>query len=207
MDETTVKFGTPEPIGFREFSKARPEIDLDLEARIVGQSVVSDFDETVYTDADAAGLKITQSAALIIKDCFDGWDHDISIRSEGSKTEILSFTLTPESQSLFEGAIKQYLDLKNGVYGWDHLDFGPYAENNEGQPRYNESPTAPGIGGLPWYMNPDSDDVMADVKLTPEMMKCKTAAPNGKGDKFCRQCGEKRAEGSRFCTGCGAKFE
>lgn len=48
MANINVKFGTPTPIGFREYDEKHPEIDLDLEVRFAGNTAVTDHDRSLY---------------------------------------------------------------------------------------------------------------------------------------------------------------
>ena len=54
MADISVKFGTPEPIKFREYDKNHPEIDLDLEVRAAGTAVVSAYDGNLYGSDEEA---------------------------------------------------------------------------------------------------------------------------------------------------------
>ena len=93
----------------------------------------------------------------------------------------------------------------------DIMGFGPYAENNEGQPKLDNGPKKPiGMEEVLKNYKPDSVDIMdPDFKFRPMFMNdtdVQGRSPNSADDKYCRQCGKKQGENSRFCSNCGAKF-
>ena len=64
MADISVKFGTPEPIKFREYDKNHPEIDLDLEVTAAGISVVTAYDGDLYSGDEEAAIKTGEIAGV-----------------------------------------------------------------------------------------------------------------------------------------------
>lgn len=73
MDALNVKFGTPAPIGFREYDKDHPQIDLELEVRFAGLTVVSAYDEARYGSSEAAAAKVRETALASLTEQIRTW--------------------------------------------------------------------------------------------------------------------------------------
>jgi len=223
MDKISVRFGTPEPIGFREYDERWSGIDLDLEGLVAGVTEITGYDPERYPDPETVRETVKEIALPTLKAIFAEWpegrslwrktgkeeiadcfDRRLAERGITCATEILSFTLTEESRQLFQEAMRWEWErnVRNWP-GWDHLDFNTTL-NNEGQPVQN-----PSVSPLPQGMDrrffPDSDDRGVDGATpgTPVGLWNCRGAPT---DKYCRSCGAKRPEGVRFCPECGASF-
>ena len=214
MEALTVKFGTPRPLQFREYDRDFPGVDLDLAVRIAGKSAVSAWDAERYPHAPDVESKIRELAVPTLKACLESWPEGKSVVRGGgrneiaayfdralseagirSQTELISFRLTEESEQLYKTIFTQAAEAKNAPFGWDHI----LEENHPGMPP--DFRPDDGDGGY----NPNFRDFRIWLKPmdSPEQQKESGNAP---GDKFCRQCGTRRAEGGRFCAECGAPF-
>jgi|GEM_PF-4325269 len=224
MENIRVKFGTPTPIKFREYDKDHPQIDLDLEVRFAGLSVVSAYDAALYDGDDEVSLKVRETALQYLTERIRTWpegrsfwknttktvleeslDRRLSEYGITAKTDIFSFALTPESRELYDAAIKDVTEQKMYI---DILDrYGNISYKNEGQPVFGKSPFTVLLTGNRNPFTPSSDDKAANTDETTVM----GIVPNGSRintskDKFCRFCGTKRVDGAVFCTECGTKF-
>lgn len=200
MEPVKVKFGTPQPVKFREPDMTFPGTDRECEVRMAFELVVTEYDDKKYSCVDDVISKIREMSLQLVKTCLKKWPQGKSvIRSDGraeipeyldrefekagivTQTEIKNFSLTEESDAWYRGMIGDHSPAPIGMADWVLL--------------HNPS----SIDGV----NPDF------LKLKPEDLSdifLYGGAPNGAEDKYCRQCGEKRAGNAKFCSNCGAKF-
>ena len=223
MTDIKVKFGTGTPIGFREYDENYPQIDLDLEFRAAGISVVSAYDGVLYGGDEEAVIKTGEVALSALKDCVRTWpegksfwnsatkavleeyiDERLSEYSITAETDLFSLALTSESRELYDAAIK---NLTEQEWFIDVIDrYKNVIAGNEGQPVTGGSDLdRPPMGRNPFTPSGNDEGFGMDKKTVAWFI------PNGSmintsGDKYCRQCGTKRENGVKFCTECGAKF-
>ena len=126
MADISVKFGTPEPIKFREYDKNHPEIDLDLEVTAAGISVVTAYDGDLYSGDEEAAIKTGEIALLSLTDCVRAWPEGVSFWNNTTqnvlekninerlfehgitaRTDLFSLALTSESRELYDAAVKK----------------------------------------------------------------------------------------------------
>ena len=163
-------------------------------------AAVSDYDRSAYPDEEALKTSLREDAAAILMRCFQDWPEGSSVvrgiakgllpeklnaelarRGITAETEVISFALTEESEQLYKQMLEyRHKIAQEGPFGWDHGCFK------------NDCVGWPNAGPMPM---PTGTSVGA-----PE-------AQTGTGDKFCRNCGEKRPENARFCPNCGEKYK
>ena len=224
MKQIAVRFGTPEPIGFREYDGKHPQIDLELELRAEGTVTVTYYDSALYGGDDEVSSKAREIALASISDSIRAWpegkslwknttkavleehiDERLAERGITAKTEIISFVLTPESEELYRAAVNDVCRQKMFV---DILScYKNVIDGNEGQPVTDKSIFD---GMPPWHVNPlapSSDDKGAGIDGTTVLgIVPNGSPPNTSKDKYCRHCGAKRENGAKFCPVCGAGF-
>ena len=228
MKSVDVKFGTPEPIGFREYDSGHPLIDLDLEFRAAGISSVTACDGALYNGEEDMTSKVRETALSAIKEFVSAWPEGRSFWKKGTKAElencidrrlaemgitaetrIFSFALTSESAELYNAAVKEHCEQKPFV---DIIDkYKDILEGNEGQPITGRM-TRPELFGR--YFTPSSDDKGMKISENADSAFVGMDPPadlermySGANDKYCRQCGAKRENNAKFCHECGAKFD
>ena len=224
MADISVKFGTPEPIKFREYDKNHPEIDLDLEVRAAGISVVTAYDGDLYSGDEEAAIKTREIALLSLTDCVRAWPEGVSFWNNTTKTvlekninerlseygitartDLFSLALTSESRELYDAAVKKVTEQRWVI---DIIDrYKDVIEGNEGQPKTGQSNLVrPPMGKNPFTPSSNDGGFVTDENTLIGIV------PNGSpinmyGDKYCRNCGAKREGNGKFCTDCGAKFD
>ena len=139
MASISVKFGTTEPIKFREYDEVYPDIDLELEFRAAGSSTVSAYDDAVYCSSEEAVSKAREIALSSLSDYVRTWPEGKSFWRNTAKTELAkyidgrlaecgitaetelsSFVLTKDSRELYDAAVseltksKMFVDIING---------------------------------------------------------------------------------------------
>ncbi len=224
MADLSVKFGTPAPIKFREYDKNHPEVDLDLEVRAAGISVVSAYDGGSYSNDEEAAIKTREIALLSLTDCVRTWpegksfwnnatkevlekfiDDSLSEHGITAKTDLFSLALTPDSRELYDAVIR---NMNEQQWIIDVIDrYKDVIDGNEGQPFTGKSNfDRPPMGKNPFTPVSNDEGFGTDTNTLIGIV------PNGSpikmsGDKYCRNCGAKREGNSKFCTECGAKFD
>ena len=210
MERFEVKFGTPEPIGFREFDEKYPEIDLDLEVRAAGTVTVTDIDALLYGGTEEAASKIREIALSSLSECIKNWPQGVSFWKNTTKAEVEkyidgrfaergitartvlgSFALTSESRELYDAAVADA--VRSGMFVDIIREYKNIIDSNEGQPPA-----------------PSSDDRMSGIDWTSGVMQI-GIMPDGSRigastDRFCRFCGANRMANAKFCTECGSRF-
>ncbi len=223
MADISVKFGTPEPIKFREYDKNHPEIDLNLEVRAAGTAVVSAYDGNLYGSDEEAVIKTGEIALLSLTDCVRNWpdgesfwknttravlekhiDERLSENGITARTDLFSLALTSDSRELYDAAIKNVNEQ-----GWfiDIMDrYKDVIDGNEGQPVIGKpNSDRPPMGKNPF--TPSSNDGGFSTDKNTLIGIVPNGSPiNTSGDKYCRNCGAKREGNAKFCTECGTKF-
>lgn len=202
MSENTetfdVKFRTQEPVEFTECSDKLQRGFIGLQGLLAGICSVSGYDASVYRDPGAAADFIRKNAQRIIRDCFDAWDQaeplflgnsgpriaryfDERLSEAGitASTRIAAFVLTPDSERILKRNLEEGGDPSLGADSM-YIVNGPDVFHTSSGP----VPVVPQPGTMP----------------SPAVIR------NGKDDRYCRLCGEKRRDGARFCAGCGAGF-
>lgn len=207
----SVKFGTQEPLQFRELD--HHGIDLDLETRVMGCIGVLSYDQEKYADEEEVTRTVKENAPRIFQEGLKQWNEEKSIlRSVGDdifhemlekgltelgitgKTEMVLFHLTANSQELYD-AVKKELSNQGSwdSPGWDRIkELVKYVKPDcdlHGAP----DPSPFDMGMMTYFNN---------MNVTSEKPKIKNAPT----DKFCRLCGTKRESNAKFCTECGAAF-
>lgn len=220
MEPVKVRFGTPEPVKFREYDTTILGMDIECAARMAFESVVTGYDGTKYACVEDVIVNLRAMALQSVTDCLKEWPKGRSVIRDKNRdgiaeyldlefgkagieacTELLNFSLTEECEKIYAAKLDEVIQTIAG----------PYAVNNEGQPTVGvPSPLPVGMGEWLKYVQPSSVDVVNPNKeFKPETMD---ASPlfvderNGAGDRYCRQCGEKRGGNARFCSNCDAKF-
>ena len=227
MEPVIVKFETPEPVKFKEPDLLFPGTDQECEARMAFESVVTEYDDKRYSCVDDVISKIREISLELVKTCLEEWPKGSPvIRSDGrdeiadhldrefektgivAQTKIKTFSLTEESEAWYRSMIgAHYIS----IIGPDKVG-GPYVVNNEGQPVLGDHTPLP--KGVDDRMRSSAQSFVDGVN--PDTLAFKPGdfdedslygkKPNGAGDKYCRQCGEKREKNAKFCSNCGAKF-
>ena len=198
MEKFSFKYGTPKPVKFRE-TMGTDRYDIDLEARMACNVIVSDFDETKYagqeelTGAVKAKMHemIEQSLEELAPESImlrNAWKEQLAkalekkLAEEGVKAEIdvFNFVLTPDSQEAFDAHKEVFKkEMLNGIEV-DRTD----------RPR-NE---------FLEKLKPDCVlQTAPDFSMLQYVAKCKE-------EGLCTFCLTKRLPGAKFCTECGKKF-
>ncbi len=231
MENITVKFGTLTPLRFREYDKAFPKVDLELEIRIAGHSDVSTFDSAIYGSDEEIKLKARETALSSLKESINTWPEGKSFfknttkevleeKIDGSlvehgieaKTVITSFVLSPESEEEYRAAVEEA--TKETMSADAMKKYAEVSYRNEGQPAGNEI-ERPYMGDLMSPMSgPSSIDggMKTADNADPEFMSMDPpenleAMYSGVHDKYCRQCGTKRLGNAKFCPVCGERYK
>lgn len=138
-----VKFGTPKPVTFREYSKYGDYVmDIDLDARFAGKCEVSQYDHNLYADDEAVSLFIKNRCCEILAKCLNNWTGEKSVmrsyfsgldgmfstelKNHGitATTEIVLKNLTPDSEAVYKEWLKT-VTTKSTNCGWDHMNVDP----------------------------------------------------------------------------------
>ena len=220
----TVKFGTPEPIKFREYDEKHPEIDLDLEFRAAGLLSVTDLGSTSFGSGEEAVSKLREIALSSIEDCARTWPEGVSFwnnttktvlekninerlfeRSITARTDLFSLALTSESRVLYDAAVKKVTEQRWVI---DIMDrYKDVIEGNEGQPKTGQSNLVRPLMGKNPFTPSSNDGGFVTDKNTLTGIDPNGSPINMSGDKYCRNCGAKREGDGKFCSDCGAKFD
>ena len=223
MENLIVKFGTQKPIGFREYDKDHPQIDLDLEVNAAGQSEVSDYDGGLYGGEKEVVSKTREIALKSLTECISSWpegksfwksmtktvlekhiDERLAEHGITAETGLYSLVLTSESRELYDAAVKDMTEQQ-----WFIDRIAPYKnviDGNEGQPKIDTSNyVRPPMGKNPFTPSSNDEGFRTDENtvfgIVPRGSPIRTS-----GDKYCRNCGAKRENDAKFCLKCGSKF-
>ncbi len=136
-----LKFGTPKPIGFREYwERGGTYVDVDLEARFVFKVEVSDYDGNRYDSDDAVISEIKVNGSEMISKCLnEDWpentpivksnfkglegllDQELERRGIKTHSELVTRILTSESEEEYKKMIDQQTFNNPTLRGWDHI--------------------------------------------------------------------------------------
>jgi hypothetical protein len=136
-----LKFGTPKPIGFREYwERGGNYVDVDLEARFVVKVEVSDYDGNRYDSDDAVISEIKVNGSEMIAKCLnEDWPENTPIVKSNFKgleglldqelerhgikahSELVIRGLTSESEEEYKKMIDQQIFNNPTSWGWDHI--------------------------------------------------------------------------------------
>lgn len=224
MADISVKFGTSAPIKFREYDKNHPEVDLELEVRAAGTTIVSAYDSGLYFNDEEIASKTRKIVLESLEERIKSWPEGVSFWKKATKavlenyideqlsengitarTVLFSFVLTPESRELYDAVVKHVTEQRWTI---DIADwYRKVIEGNEGQPvigTYNY--VRPPMGKNPF--TPSSNDEGFSTGKNTVLGIVPNGSPiNTSGSKYCTNCGAKREGNAKFCTECGAKFD
>jgi hypothetical protein len=80
MSELSFKFGTPEPVAFKEYCS-----DTEFQARLFGTALVTYYDSLVYGNDDSARTKIQKKIYELIPECLARWPEGKLIMGPNNK--------------------------------------------------------------------------------------------------------------------------
>jgi len=137
-----VKFGTPKPVMFREcWEKGDIYIDLDVEARFVGECEVLDYDKERYENEEAVSAAIKANGTAIISKCLnedwpkgtpiasvhfkgleDLFDKELENYSIKGQTGFVIKNLTPDSEEMFKNKMQEMTFMEYKQWDRGHFD-------------------------------------------------------------------------------------
>ncbi len=203
MEQFDFKFGTPKPVSFRE-TMGTNRYDIDLQARCAGSITVTEYDTEKYGDREAMILKFKKEMPEILAQSLEelaprsvmmriarnkgplneAIEAKLADAGVKAKVEIVIFTLTEESQKLFDETEKLFREEFLRDIAVDRTD-RPCTD---------------------WIQKYKPDCVLEGVRDASPVKGFSGLFPTGKKDVFCSNCGAKRIDGAKFCTECGTKF-
>ena len=149
MERLIVKFGTPKPIGFREYDENHPQIDLELEVKAAGTLSVTELGDASSGSDEEAVSKIREIALSSLSERIRSWpegvsfwnnttkaalekyiDESLSTHGITAKTDLSSLTLTSESRELYDAVVR----IETDMYVDIHSRYKNVIDGNEGQP-------------------------------------------------------------------------
>lgn len=176
----SIKLGTPNPVTFYE-AVLPGSIELDLELRTAAQIDVTEYDATKY--ADAAALED------FIRDRFDALLVQ-SLKKTNNGSLMKGSNPGKYVASLIRDELATY-----GITG--EVETIGFALTEDSEKRLKEA-----MEDARHYLTGEIDrtDRPCSGFLDQDRFL-------GTHDKFCRNCGAKRADNAKFCTECGSIFK
>lgn len=199
------KFGTPQPVKFIE--PITEDIEEEVLCRSIGIVKVKEYSKSLYNSDEEVKQYIKSNICEMFDRCLnDRWPKGVSkIRGLAackklgpildelfeemgivSETQIVNFTLAPESEMRIKELQKLYIESVNVRPGWDHIN--------------DHMLDGPGMMYKP----------NVEPKFYPEAWKCPKCGDRKNHGNFCQSCGTKRPEdkaelapGEWICV-CGA---
>ena len=199
-----IKFGTPRAVNVTE---TLGTMCADLQFRLIGESKVSDYDQSRYGSEEELKKFIRENCVDIIERCvnlrFDednrinmirkklgpAFDNELSDLGITAKTTIVSYTLSEESDKKYKEMLAYVLRSDRGDCMWDRMNFDDVNRNKSNIPGF--------ISNNPMVMNMlDGPGMVNKKQVEPVYFKerwlCPNCGVNDNHGNFCSNCGTPR---------------
>lgn len=201
-----IKFGTSRAVNVTE---TLGTMCADLQFRLIGESKVSDYDQSRYGSEEELKKFIRENCVDIIERCvnlrFDeenrinmirkklgpAFDNELSDLGITAETTIVSYTLSEESDKKYKEMLAYVLRSDRGDCMWDRMNFDDVNRNKSNIPGF--------ISNNPMVMNMlDGPGMVNKQPVEPvyykERWRCPNCGANDNHGRFCPNCGTPKPE-------------
>ena len=196
-----IKFGTPRAVNVNE---TLGTMSADLQFRLIGESKVSEYDQSRYGSEEELNKFIKENCVDIIERCINSrfdeenrvrmiqkklapaFDDELSALGITAKTTIVSYTLSEESDKMYKEMLANVLRSDRGDCMLDRMNFDDVNRNKSVIPGFisNNSMFVKMMNG------PDmTDKPKVEPVYYKERWLCPDCGVNDNHGNFCSNCG------------------